>query len=132
MDDDSAMGFLAFAPTLGDVGGHDDGHDAPVCFTYATSVRHRRAARPSKMPCAADFRTRCRLSHRMDGVQPGSNRTSACACANVVCFANDGDHQPKRWWDAIAHCRRVSVDADQVCVSSELPVAIWISDDSMA
>src|SRR5215813_8520026 len=94
MDDDSAMGYAAFAAAMGDVGGHDDWHDAPVCLAYAAPLWRDRAAINIRIRRAMDLCIRGGVSDHLDRVQPGGNRTSAGPCGSHACFADDGNQQP--------------------------------------
>ena len=49
------MGCTASAAAVGDVGGHDGGHDAAVRLTHAAAVRRRRATIRSKQRQRAIF-----------------------------------------------------------------------------
>ncbi len=98
VDDDRAMGCTASAAALGNVGGHDDRNDAPVCLTDVAAVRLRRATIRTRIGSAPAVCARGWLSHGLGRVQSGSNRASAIACGVPACFADDGNHQSRGRW----------------------------------
>src|SRR5262249_31700060 len=120
------------AAALGDVGSHDDGHDASVGLTHAAPLWRHGTSNRAGISNTADLCAGCRLPHGLDPVQPGSNGASARARGVVAGFADDAINKSRRRCHTTRHRRLVSVDAHEVRLSPHLPFASWISDEPMA
>ena len=93
-----AMGCAAFAAALGDVGGHDDGHDAPVGVTHAAPVRCRSRDDPRKDRQRGRFmRSRRAIYMVWTMFSLWGNCAAACACGSPASLVDDGNHQSHGW-----------------------------------